>query len=91
MSGLLGTSPRAHCEAPTKPQGLDVRHEGARESEGSPCSMLYKRWGLAPRSRRAGGGFKPPTAAAFKRRGGERVGNRQGRSLSGEGRGVERE
>ena len=36
--------------------------------------MLHKRWGWAPRSRRTRGGFKPPTAAALKRRGGERVG-----------------
>ncbi len=25
-----------------------VRHEGARESESSPCNMLYKRWGWSP-------------------------------------------
>ncbi len=34
--------------------------------------MLYRRWELASRSRPAGAGFKPPGAAAFKRRGGER-------------------
>ena len=36
--------------------------------------MLYQRWEKASRSRLAGAGFKPPGAAAFKRRGGERPG-----------------
>ncbi len=35
--------------------------------------MLYQRWELASRSRLAGAGFKPPGAAASKRRGGERL------------------
>jgi hypothetical protein len=35
---------------------------------------LYRRWEQASRSRLAGAGFKPPGAAAFKRRGGERPG-----------------
>jgi hypothetical protein len=34
--------------------------------------MLYRRWETASRSRLTGAGFKPPGAAAFKRRGGER-------------------
>src|SRR5439155_746654 len=34
--------------------------------------MLYQRWETASRSRLTGAGFKPPGAAAFKRRGGER-------------------
>ena len=34
--------------------------------------MLYRRWEMASRSRLTGAGFKPPGAAAFKRRGGER-------------------
>jgi hypothetical protein len=34
--------------------------------------MLYQRWEMASRSRLTGAGFKPPGAAAFKRRGGER-------------------
>jgi hypothetical protein len=34
--------------------------------------MLYRRWETASRSRLAGAGFKPPGAAAFRRRGGER-------------------
>ena len=34
--------------------------------------VLYRRWEKASRSRLAGVGFKPPGAAAFKRRGGER-------------------
>ena len=36
--------------------------------------VLYRRWEQASRSRLAGAGFKPPGAAAFKRRGGERPG-----------------
>jgi transposase len=35
--------------------------------------MLYRRWELASRSRPAGAGFKPPGAAAHKRRGSERL------------------
>jgi hypothetical protein len=38
---------------------------------------LYGRWELASRSLPAGAGFKPPSAAAFKRRGGERLGKRR--------------
>ena len=34
--------------------------------------VRYRRWELASRSRLAGAGFKPPGAAALKRRGGER-------------------
>jgi len=34
--------------------------------------MLYLRWEKASRIRLAGADFKPPGAAAFKRRGGER-------------------
>lgn len=34
--------------------------------------MLYRRWEKASRSRPAGAGFKPPGAAAFKRRGSKR-------------------
>src|SRR5487761_1822973 len=44
-----------------------VCHEHERE-----LVMLYRRWEKASRSRLAGAGFKPPGAAAFKRRGGER-------------------
>src|SRR6267378_3500251 len=33
---------------------------------------LYRRWETASRSRLTGAGFKPPGAAAFNRRGGER-------------------
>ena len=54
------------------------------------AAKLHKRWGEAPRGRRAGGGFKPPTAAAFKRGGGERVGKRPGETRLGRDRGVER-
>ena len=36
--------------------------------------VLYRRWEQTSRSRLAGAGFKPPGAAAFKRRGGERPG-----------------
>ena len=54
------------------------------------AAMLHKRWGKAPRSRRTGGGFKPPTAAAFKRGGGARAGKRPGKTRSGTDRGVER-
>ena len=34
--------------------------------------VLYRRWERTSRSRLVGAGFKPPGAAAFKRRGGER-------------------
>src|SRR6266581_4774257 len=34
--------------------------------------LLEQRWETASRSRLTGAGFKPPGAAAFKRRGGER-------------------
>ena len=44
-----------------------VCHERRREP-----AMLYQRWELASRSLLAGAGFKPPGAAASKRRGGER-------------------
>jgi hypothetical protein len=44
-----------------------VCHEHKRE-----LVVLYRRWEQASRSRLAGVGFKPPGAAAFKRRGGER-------------------
>jgi hypothetical protein len=44
-----------------------VCHERERE-----LVMLYRRWESASRSRPAGAGFKPPGAAALKRRGGER-------------------
>jgi hypothetical protein len=46
--------------------------------------MLYQRWEKASRSRLSGVGFKPPGAAAFKRRGGERPRKRRPRRTSGE-------
>ena len=49
----------------------------ARRAEALRAAVLRKRWREALRSRRVGGGCKPPTAAAFKRRGGERAGKRQ--------------
>ena len=55
--------------------GVPRRHAGGRSP---PCSHAAQVMGEAPRSRRTGGGFKPPTAAAFKRGGGERAGKRQG-------------
>jgi len=61
-----------------------VVHHGTYE-EDSPVT------GEAPRSRCTGGGFKPPMAAVFKRDGGERNGKRQGETLSGVDRRVERE
>jgi transposase len=45
---------------------------------------LYRRWEKASRSRLSGVGFKPPGAAAFKRRGGERPRKRRSRRTSGE-------
>jgi hypothetical protein len=45
--------------------GCRVCHEHGRKPV-----MLYQRWEQASRSRPAGAGFKPPGAAAFKRRGG---------------------
>jgi len=41
--------------------------------------VLYQRWEQASRSRLAGAGFKLPSAAAFKRRGGERLRKRRPR------------
>ncbi len=49
----------------------------ARRAEALRAAVLRKRWREVLRSRRAGGGCKPPTAAAFKRRGGERARKRQ--------------
>ena len=45
---------------------------------------LYRRWEKASRSRLSGVGFKPPGAAAFKRRGGERPRKRRSRRTSSE-------
>ena len=49
-----------------------VCHEHKRE-----LVVLYQRWELASRSRLAGAGFKLPSAAAFKRRGSERLRKRR--------------
>src|SRR5215470_5231713 len=38
--------------------------------------VLYRRWEEVSRSRLTGAGFKPSSTAAFKRRGGERLGKR---------------
>jgi hypothetical protein len=46
---------------------MSVCHELKRKPE-----VLYQRWEKASRSRLAGAGFKPPDAAALKRRGSER-------------------
>jgi hypothetical protein len=51
-----------------------VCHEHERE-----LVVLYQRWEQASRSRLAGAGFKLPSAAAFKRRGGERLRKRRPR------------
>ena len=53
-------------------------------------SMLYRRWGRAPRSRLTGAGFKPPQAAGVKSSGGERCGKRRGLTASGVIHGDER-
>ena len=53
----------------------------AGRAEALRAAVLRKRWREALRSRRAGGGCKPPTAAAFKRRGGERARKRQDSDL----------
>jgi len=45
-----------------------VCHERERK-----LAVLYQRWEQASRSRLAGAGFKPPRAAAFKRRGSEQL------------------
>ena len=50
------------------------REGGLRCSEDRSGAVLHERWGLAPRSRPAGGGCKPPQAAPVKSRGGERCG-----------------
>src|SRR5215469_12736930 len=47
-------------------------------------AMLYRRWEWASRSRLSGVGFKPPGAAALKRRGGERPWKRRPQRTSGE-------
>ena len=49
----------------------------AGRAEALRAAVLRKRWREVLRSRRAGGGCKPPTAAALKRRGGERARKRQ--------------
>ena len=49
----------------------EVCHERERK-----LAVLYQRWEKASRSRLAGVGFKPPSAAAFKRRGSEQLGKR---------------
>jgi len=55
-----------------------VRHDGAKECvwrEHSQAALLHTRWGMAPRSRLAGGGCKPPHAARVKSTRGERWGD----------------
>ena len=66
----------------TKNGGGQARSAAAFLEEGQPMVcvtntgnwpvVLYRRWEQTSRSRLAGAGFKPPGAAAFKRRGGER-------------------
>ena len=51
---------------------------------GGKPAELYRRWERASRSRLSGVGFKPPGAAAFKRRGGERPRKRRPIRTSGE-------
>src|ERR1035437_2686362 len=63
---------------PTQSYTANVCHEHERE-----LVMLYQRWEMAFRSRLAGAGFKPPGAAAFKRRGSERPGKRYPFKMSG--------
>jgi hypothetical protein len=58
---------RRSCARLTGINPSNVCHEHERELE-----MLYQRWEMAFRSRLTGAGFKPPGAAAFKRRGSER-------------------
>ena len=53
----------------------------AGRAEALRAAVLRKRWRETLRSRCAGGGCKPPTAAAFKRRGGERARKRQDSDL----------
>src|SRR5262244_4533546 len=47
---------------------------GVCHEHGCKSVVLYRRWEEVSRSRLTGAGFKPPSAAAFKRRGGERLG-----------------
>src|SRR5262249_16676779 len=49
---------------------------GVCHEHGCKSVVLYRRWEEVSRSRHTGAGFKPPSAAAFKRRGGERLGKR---------------
>jgi hypothetical protein len=51
----------------TRKASNGVCHEHERK-----LLILYRRWETASRSRLTGAGSKPPGAAAFKRRGGER-------------------
>src|SRR5215467_13602408 len=56
--------------------GSGVCHE-----HGCKSVVLYRRWEEASRSRLTGAGFKPSSAAAFKRRGGERLEKRHHKML----------
>src|SRR5215813_6485146 len=47
---------------------------GVCHEHGCKSVVLNRRWEEVSRSRLTGAGFKPPSAAAFKRRGGERLG-----------------
>src|SRR5215472_16529989 len=49
---------------------------GVCHEHGCKSVVLYRRWEEVSRSRLTGAGFKPPSAATFKRRGGERLGKR---------------
>jgi hypothetical protein len=66
--GRRAASSIGHCRV------TGVCHEHERE-----LVVLYQRWEQASRSRLAGAGFKLPSAAAFKRRGGERLRKRRPR------------
>jgi transposase len=57
---------------------LKIMYWGVSRSK-RRLAELYRRWEWASRSRLSGAGFKPPGAAALKRRGGERPRKRRPR------------
>ena len=72
----LGLARRFEAEIVNYADDCAPRRRAGR-AEALRAAVLRKRWREVLRSRRAGGGCKPPTAAALKRRGGERVRKRQ--------------
>jgi len=70
------TTQPPNSNAPVETDALPSPSGGVCHEHERELVMLYQRWEKASRSRLAGVGFKPPSAAAFKRRGSERLGKR---------------